>query len=874
MTSAQKQLAYDIDDGAYERRQDALKTMDRELDQVKKDELAARLESLRRQMESFGGRIGEPDASDNVDSVEAPRQQMPISRVHSRLEKLTVRINDLGNILRLGNAGPNFQKAFARLTGNVRRVAKTYIDRDPVDVMRDIDNMESTAQRMRQEFLRAAGNSSLRALEAKVASIEETVDFAQGSLGTRLDDVEAQLSSLATRLEAAMSTPMNSGDVDDLRREIGTIHRLLAALPDKGYKNILSRISTLSRKLETIDSRDNIKRLDGDILRLDRQVSGLIERFGEINSIQTKLLEMQQLVENLPKPAAIRPPDTRVAAPSRASRARGGGTTLADLLAKSGRLAAAKQVASDREPRMPFSFKQLSLHEDESHLEQTTPAKQAEPAHRDEDRDLQEHDQEHDENQNQGDILSQMSAPVRGVEPEDGARDALIHNDPRKADPMPAQEPPSPPVSPSSRPALSHGHNRVQRRNTSQVRPRAHFAKRKAAPVVQMQAEEPGRFDFLQNHRGAIAAGACLVAFIAGSVAVYNYYNATSTPEQLAEAVNSTVVETSSTSSNTQSRDISGLANNREPALIQSASHNPADQLKPAASAAPATPPRPPAVIQPAQLRAAAAAGDPQAQFVIGTRYLDGVGVGRDLRQAAIWYEHAANQGYAPAQYRLGSMYEKGRGVTKDADLARIWYQRAIGRGNVKAMHNLGVLYAEGAFGEQDLASASQLFAQAAKHGLRDSQYNLGILNARGLGVPKSLPKAYQWFSIVARDGDTDAATKQAQIANDLDPQMRIATDLLVNAWKPEPINLAANKIPANPDWDMASAGISVASVKPSREMIMEIQALLINQGYQLGRPDGIIGPKTQAAIRAFQQRSGLPTDGQVSKRLLDVLRG
>lgn len=52
-----------------------------------------------------------------------------------------------------------------------------------------------------------------------------------------------------------------------------------------------------------------------------------------------------------------------------------------------------------------------------------------------------------------------------------------------------------------------------------------------------------------------------------------------------------------------------------------------------------------------------------------------------------------------------------------------------------------------------------------------------------------------------------------------------------------------------------------------------EVQSLLNRLGHPAGVPDGIIGPNTQGAIRAFQRARGLAPDGHVSAPLLDALR-
>ena len=52
-----------------------------------------------------------------------------------------------------------------------------------------------------------------------------------------------------------------------------------------------------------------------------------------------------------------------------------------------------------------------------------------------------------------------------------------------------------------------------------------------------------------------------------------------------------------------------------------------------------------------------------------------------------------------------------------------------------------------------------------------------------------------------------------------------------------------------------------------------ELQRLLAGLGHDIGDVDGMIGRRTQAAIRAYQRRAGVPADGYASARLLERLR-
>jgi localization factor PodJL len=206
-------------------------------------------------------------------------------------------------------------------------------------------------------------------------------------------------------------------------------------------------------------------------------------------------------------------------------------------------------------------------------------------------------------------------------------------------------------------------------------------------------------------------------------------------------------------------------------------------------------------------LRAAAAKGDPAAQYEIAQRYAEGRGVPQNLTEAAAWFDHAAKQGLAPAQFRLGGFYEKGFGVKKDLDAARNLYLAAADAGNAKAMHNLAVLYAEGIDGKPDYPNAAKWFRKAADYGLTDSQYNLGILYGRGIGMEPNLPEAYKWFTLAARDGDRESVAKRDDVGGRLDAQSLAAAKRAVQSWtaleQPEAATQAA--APAG-GWDNAAA--------------------------------------------------------------------
>lgn len=73
----------------------------------------------------------------------------------------------------------------------------------------------------------------------------------------------------------------------------------------------------------------------------------------------------------------------------------------------------------------------------------------------------------------------------------------------------------------------------------------------------------------------------------------------------------------------------------------------------------------------------------PDAMYRIG--YLSHLGYGRfypqSYKEAAIWYQKAADQGHALSQNSLALLYETGRGVGQDHVLAFMWYSLAAKQG-------------------------------------------------------------------------------------------------------------------------------------------------------------------------------------------------
>jgi TPR repeat protein len=93
---------------------------------------------------------------------------------------------------------------------------------------------------------------------------------------------------------------------------------------------------------------------------------------------------------------------------------------------------------------------------------------------------------------------------------------------------------------------------------------------------------------------------------------------------------------------------------------------------------------------------AAAKEGHADSQFNVASMYEQGIGVGKDEKEAVVWYGKAASQGSAAAQFNLGVLYENGRGTKIDFANANEWYRKAAVQGDALAIGNLGMLYVRG----------------------------------------------------------------------------------------------------------------------------------------------------------------------------------
>jgi len=95
-------------------------------------------------------------------------------------------------------------------------------------------------------------------------------------------------------------------------------------------------------------------------------------------------------------------------------------------------------------------------------------------------------------------------------------------------------------------------------------------------------------------------------------------------------------------------------------------------------------------------LKRPAAAGDSDAQCLVGLMNRDGQGIAKNPEEGVRLLRLSADQGNPRAMNELATSYEQGLGVTADSQQALKWYRQAAEFGQPNALHTLAGRYLQG----------------------------------------------------------------------------------------------------------------------------------------------------------------------------------
>lgn len=131
-----------------------------------------------------------------------------------------------------------------------------------------------------------------------------------------------------------------------------------------------------------------------------------------------------------------------------------------------------------------------------------------------------------------------------------------------------------------------------------------------------------------------------------------------------------------------------------------------------------------------------------------------------DYETAANEFIPLAKRGDHRAMYALGSMYVAGQGVEKDLKKAFELFKEAAQNGRADAMYKLGVMYEEGVGTKKSTKKAIRYYQKSAKLGYPLGQYHLGLMYLNGSGVKQNSINAYAWMVVAAHQFIYEYASK------------------------------------------------------------------------------------------------------------------
>jgi TPR repeat protein/peptidoglycan hydrolase-like protein with peptidoglycan-binding domain len=296
------------------------------------------------------------------------------------------------------------------------------------------------------------------------------------------------------------------------------------------------------------------------------------------------------------------------------------------------------------------------------------------------------------------------------------------------------------------------------------------------------------------------------------------------------------------------------------------------------------------------QLRERANANEGPAMEELARRLLGGRDITPDPPAAAGWMMRAAELGSPQAAFSVGVMYERGFVVERNSTRAAQWYRRAADAGLAVAKHNLALLLRDGKGVPRDGPQALELLHAAARQGMAASMFSLGDMYEQGDAAPKDAVAALAWFAIteeferqVNHGSESTLEKTAAQRAQALKrtatpAELQRAEQLGQDEFHQIVVALtpvkAAPKLPAAPApaesaetaAPSSSGSDSMAWPKDAAGQVRAIQQMLVELKLLRGKPDGLLGPMTRAALRDFQRSAGLSPSGEPSKEVFSAL--
>lgn len=130
----------------------------------------------------------------------------------------------------------------------------------------------------------------------------------------------------------------------------------------------------------------------------------------------------------------------------------------------------------------------------------------------------------------------------------------------------------------------------------------------------------------------------------------------------------------------------------------------------------------------------------------------------RDYRTAALTLIALVENGHAPSQFRLGMLYRLGLGVPRNPRLAAYWFEKAARQDEVGGQYWLAESFRRGEGVPVSPELAFKWFQRLAERGYAPAQYQVALAYANGRGVARDNLAAVRWLRRASAGGHPDAA--------------------------------------------------------------------------------------------------------------------
>ena len=120
--------------------------------------------------------------------------------------------------------------------------------------------------------------------------------------------------------------------------------------------------------------------------------------------------------------------------------------------------------------------------------------------------------------------------------------------------------------------------------------------------------------------------------------------------------------------------------------------------------------------------------------------------------KAMVWARKAAQMEHPQAYFMLGRIYDEGLGVDVNHIEGLKWFEKAADKGDADAQNIVGNIYSNIELGIIDLDKAFKYYQLAASQGHVYGMFNLGLCFADGDGCISNMPDALNWIEKAANE--------------------------------------------------------------------------------------------------------------------------